>query len=81
LVIRGDQPHFVPRGVIEALITAAGARGIIRLAGKLQVGGQVRMMAGPFADQLARPGASGSFSTFSAARVAISTEGTNVLPV
>ena len=49
----GDQPHPVPRGVVEALIEAADARGILQLARKLQVGSPVRLMAGPFAEQLA----------------------------
>src|SRR6201993_2038764 len=53
LVMRGDQPHPVPRGVVEALIAAADARGILQLARKLQIGGPVRLMAGPFAEQLA----------------------------
>ena len=51
--MRGDQPHPVPRGVVEALIEAADARGILQLARKLQVGSPVRLMAGPFAEQLA----------------------------
>jgi transcription elongation factor/antiterminator RfaH len=53
LVMRGDQPHPVPRGVVEALIAAADARGILQLARELQVGRPVRLMAGPFAEQLA----------------------------
>ena len=53
LVMRGDQPHPVPRGVVEALIAAADACGILQLASKLQGGGPVRLMAGPFAEQLA----------------------------
>jgi transcription elongation factor/antiterminator RfaH len=53
LVMRGDQPHPVPRGVVEALIATADARGILQLGDKLQVGGPVRLMAGPFAEQLA----------------------------
>jgi transcriptional antiterminator RfaH len=53
LVMRGDEPHPVPRGVVEALIASADQRGILQLASKLQVGGAVRLMAGPFAEQLA----------------------------
>ena len=53
LVMRGDRPHPVPRGVVEALIAAADAGGILQLARQLQVGGLVRLMAGPFAEQLA----------------------------
>jgi transcription antitermination factor NusG len=51
--MRGDRPHPVPRRVVEALIAAADTRGILQLGGKLQVGGPVRLMAGPFAEQLA----------------------------
>jgi transcriptional antiterminator RfaH len=53
LVMWGDQPHPVPRGVVEALIAAADSRGILQLSSKLQVGGSVRLMAGPFAEQIA----------------------------
>jgi transcription antitermination factor NusG len=53
LLMRGDRPHPVPRGVVEALIAAADTRGILQLGGKLRVGGPVRLMAGPFAEQLA----------------------------
>jgi transcription antitermination factor NusG len=53
LVMRGDQPHPVPRGVVEALIATADAHGILQLGDKLQVGSPVRLMAGPFAEQLA----------------------------
>ena len=53
LVMRGDQPHPVPHGVVEALIAAADARGILQLGRNLQVGGPVRLLAGPFAEQLA----------------------------
>ena len=53
LVMRGDQPHPVPRGVVEALIEATDARGILQLGRKLHLGGPVRLMAGPFAEQIA----------------------------
>ncbi len=49
----GDQPHPVPRAVVEALIAAADARGVLQLARNLQIGGPVRLMAGPFAEQIA----------------------------
>jgi transcription antitermination factor NusG len=51
--MRGDQPHPVRPGVVEALMATADARGILQLGDKLQVGGPVRLMAGPFAEQLA----------------------------
>src|SRR5271169_3550867 len=53
LVMWGDRPHPVPRGVVEVLIATADARGILQLGRKLQVGVPVRLMAGPFAEQLA----------------------------
>src|SRR6516164_2364287 len=53
LVMRGDEPQPVPRGVVEALIEAADARGILQLGSKLRLGEPVRLMAGPFAEQIA----------------------------
>lgn len=53
LVMRGEEPHPVPRGVVETLIATADARGILQFGDKLQVGAAVRLMAGPFAEQLA----------------------------
>src|ERR1700757_3478156 len=41
LVMRGDRPHPVPHGVVEALIEAADAHGILQLSHQLQVGGHV----------------------------------------
>ena len=56
-------------GATEALIATADARGILQLGDKLQVGGPVRLMAGPFAEQLATiPGGFGYCSTFAAGR-------------
>jgi len=52
LVMCGDQPHAVPRGVVEELIELADARGILQLGTKLRVGERVRLLAGPFSDQL-----------------------------
>ena len=53
LVMRGDEPHPVPGGVVETLIATADAQGILQLGDKLQIGAAVRLMAGPFAEQLA----------------------------
>src|SRR3954451_13088111 len=53
LVMRGEAPHPVPDGVTEALIAVTVDGGIVDLAAKLQEGSPVRVMAGPFADQLA----------------------------
>jgi transcription elongation factor/antiterminator RfaH len=53
LVMRGDEPHPVPRGVVEALVESADERGVLRLGHNLKLGGRVRLLAGPFAEQLA----------------------------
>jgi transcription elongation factor/antiterminator RfaH len=53
LVMRGDRPQPVPRGVVETLIGSADERGILQLGQKLTLGAPVRLMAGPFADHLA----------------------------
>jgi transcriptional antiterminator RfaH len=53
LVMRGDEPHPVPGGIVEALIASSDQAGFLDLAEKLKVGGVVRLLAGPFADQLA----------------------------
>jgi len=50
--MRGDQPHPVPRGIVEAFITSTDASGILQLGEQLKIGGPVRVMAGPFAEQL-----------------------------
>jgi transcription antitermination factor NusG len=87
LVMRGDEPHPAPRGVVEALIAAADARGILQLARKLQVGGPVRLMVGPFAEELAilddldETGRVRVLLDILGRQVAISTEASNVLPV
>jgi transcriptional antiterminator RfaH len=87
LVMRGGQPDPVPRGVVEALIAAADARGILQLASKLQVGGPVRLMAGPFAEQLAildeldDTGRVRVLLDILGRQVAISTAANNVLPL
>jgi transcription antitermination factor NusG len=87
LVMSGDQPHPVPRGVVEALIAAADSRGILQLASKLRVGGPVRLMAGPFAERLAilddldDTGRVRVLLDILGRRLAISTAVNNVLPV
>ncbi len=87
LVMRGDEPQPVPRGVVEALIAAADARGILQLASKLQVGGSVRLMAGPFAEHLAildeldDSGRVRVLLDILGRQVAISTVANNVLPL
>jgi transcriptional antiterminator RfaH len=86
LVMWGDQPHPVPHGVVETLIAAADPRGILQLVSKLRVGGPVRLMAGPFAEQLATlddlddSGRVRVLLNILGRRVAISTDVNNVLP-
>lgn len=53
MVMRGEDPNPVPLGLVEALIEMADADGILQFSQKLQVGGPVRLLAGPFSDQLA----------------------------
>lgn len=53
LIMRGDQPNPVPCGVVETLIASADERGILQFEQKLKVGGVVRLLAGPFAEQIA----------------------------
>jgi transcriptional antiterminator RfaH len=87
LVMRGNQPHPVPRGVVEALIATADARGVLQLADKLQVGGPVRLMAGPFAERLAildhldDSGRVRVLLDILGRQVAISTAANNILPL
>jgi transcriptional antiterminator RfaH len=85
--MRGEQPHPVPHGVIEALIAAADARGVLQLGRNLQVGGPVRLLAGPFAEQLAildhldESGRVRVLLDILGRQVTISTGANNVLPV
>jgi transcription elongation factor/antiterminator RfaH len=87
LIMRGDQPHPVPRGVVEALMAAVDARGVLQFARKLHVGGSVRLMAGPFAEQLAilddldDTGRVRVLLDILGRKVAVSTEANNVLPL
>jgi transcriptional antiterminator RfaH len=86
LVMRGDQPQPVPHGVVEALIAAVDTRGILQLGDKLQIGGRLRLMAGPFAEQLAvldhldDTGRVRVLLDILGRQVAIWTEANNVLP-
>jgi len=53
LVMHGDEPQPVPWGLVETLIEMADADGILQFGQKLRVGSLVRLLAGPFAEQLA----------------------------
>jgi transcriptional antiterminator RfaH len=53
LIMQGDRPHPVPCGIVEAFLASADCSGFLQLEEKLRVGSPVRLMAGPFAEQLA----------------------------
>jgi transcriptional antiterminator RfaH len=53
LVMHGEMPHPVPRGVVEAMLASVDDKGLLCLEEGLKVGSQIRLAAGPFADQLA----------------------------
>jgi transcriptional antiterminator RfaH len=44
--------HPVPRGIVETLIRSVDQHGMLRFEENLKVGAQVRLAAGPFAEQL-----------------------------
>jgi transcriptional antiterminator RfaH len=52
LVMQGEKPHPVPRGVVEAMIASVDTSGFLCFKESLVVGTQVRLAAGPFAEQL-----------------------------
>jgi transcriptional antiterminator RfaH len=54
LVMAGDRPRPVPPGVVESLQALADATGLVDLGPHLTPGGAVRVLTGPFADQLGR---------------------------
>jgi transcription elongation factor/antiterminator RfaH len=53
LVMQGERPHPIPRGVVETMINSVDAKGFLRLDQRLTVGSQIRIAAGPFAEKLA----------------------------
>jgi transcriptional antiterminator RfaH len=52
LVMAGERPHPVPPGVVEAMIAATDENGLLSFEHSLKVGAAVRLLAGPFAEQL-----------------------------
>lgn len=54
LVMGAERPLPAPVGVVEALITATEGTGLIRLDRELQLGEEVRILSGPFAEALCR---------------------------
>lgn len=54
LIMGGERPTPAPHGVVETLMTAMDASGIVRLDRDLGVGQIVRILSGPFARALGR---------------------------
>ena len=54
VMMAGDRPQPAPHGVVEALIALADGRDILRFdgGGRLAVGQNVRILAGPFAERI-----------------------------
>lgn len=53
LIKAHDRPVAAPDGVIETLLAATGEDGVLDLACAIAPGARVRVIGGPFADQLA----------------------------
>lgn len=51
-IMGGDRPKPVPEGVVEGLAAMADDDGAVNFGERLEIGGNVRVLAGPFADQL-----------------------------
>jgi transcriptional antiterminator RfaH len=87
LVMRGDEPNPVLRGLVEALIETADVGGILQFGRNLKVGSPVRLLAGPFAEQLAvldhldDSGRVRVLLDIMGRHVSISTEANNLLPL
>jgi transcription elongation factor/antiterminator RfaH len=52
LVMQGDTPHPVPRGIVETMIASTDQKDLLRFEHDLKAGTEVRLIAGPFAEQL-----------------------------
>jgi transcription elongation factor/antiterminator RfaH len=52
LVMEGERPRPVPRGLVETMIASVDKQGFLCLQESLKIGSQVRLAAGPFAEQL-----------------------------
>ena len=87
LVMEGERPQPVPRGVVEALVRSADDRGILQLREHLRIGEPVRLIAGAFAEQLAildeldDSGRVGVLLDILGRRIPIRTDLNNVLPI
>jgi len=87
LVMQGERPQPVPRGVVDALVACADENGILQLQAHLKVGNPVRLVAGPFAEQLAMldevdgAGRVRVLLNILGRRVSISMDDSNLLPI
>jgi transcriptional antiterminator RfaH len=54
LIMGAEQPIPVPTGVVEALVASRENHGAVHLDDSLEVGQQVRIVSGPFAETLCR---------------------------
>ena len=54
VMMAGNRPQPVPRGVVESLIALTDDRGVLRFdgGGRLKVGQKVRILAGAFAEKI-----------------------------
>ena len=54
LIMGAEHPIPVPSGIVEALVVATEASGLVRLDSGLEIGQTVRILSGPFAEALCR---------------------------
>jgi transcription elongation factor/antiterminator RfaH len=52
LVMQGERPLPVPHGIVETMLASVGENNVLRFEHKLKPGTEVRLIAGPLADQL-----------------------------
>jgi transcriptional antiterminator RfaH len=52
LIMAGDLPCPAPHGVVESMLAVSDADSVLQFHSHLKVGAQVRLAAGPFAEQL-----------------------------
>ena len=54
LIMGAEQPTPVPPGVVEALVVSCASCGAVRLDDGLEIGQKVRILSGPFAENVCR---------------------------
>ena len=52
LVMLGERPNPVPCGIVETMLASVGDNDVLRFERNLKTGSEVRLVAGPFAEQL-----------------------------